>query len=157
MSKPILLLNCGSSSVKYQVIDAESEQVAVSGLIQRIGEENGTIDHSVAGEKHSAQRNYPDHRTALEHMVSMFAQFGPQLSEVIAVGHRCVHGGERFRQTTVIDDDVIKAMQELVPLAPLHNPPGIAGIEAARAQLPDVPHVAVFDTAFFSTLPPCSV
>ncbi|MDR1431483.1 MAG: acetate/propionate family kinase, partial [Propionibacteriaceae bacterium] len=156
MSKPILLLNCGSSSVKYQVIDAESEAVTATGLIQRIGEELGTIDHSYAGEKHSAERVYPDHKVALAHMVAMFAQHGPSLGEVVAVGHRCVHGGERFRATTVIDDAVIEALRELIPLAPLHNPPGIAGIEAARSELPDVPHVAVFDTAFFSTLPPAA-
>ncbi|MDR1236864.1 MAG: acetate kinase [Propionibacteriaceae bacterium] len=153
MSKPILLLNCGSSSVKYQVIDAESEAVTATGLIQRIGEDLGTIDHTHDGNKHSDQRVYPDHKVALAHMVAMFEQYGPSLNEVVAVGHRCVHGGERFRETTVIDDAVIAALRELIPLAPLHNPPGIAGIDAARAELPDVPHVAVFDTAFFSTLP----
>ncbi|MCL1839198.1 MAG: acetate kinase [Propionibacteriaceae bacterium] len=154
MSKPILLLNCGSSSVKYQVIDAESEAVMAIGLIQRIGEDEGTIDHSVGSEKYSQQRAFPDHRIALQQMAAMFAEYGPELKDVVAVGHRCVHGGERFRETTVIDESVIAAMQELIPLAPLHNPPGIAGIEAARAQLPDVKHVAIFDTAFFATLPP---
>ncbi|MDR1710825.1 MAG: acetate kinase [Propionibacteriaceae bacterium] len=155
MSKPILLLNCGSSSIKYQVIDAETEEVAATGLIQRIGEEVGTIDHT-HGEKHSAEREFPDHRVALQVLVRTFDEYGPSLSDVVAVGHRCVHGGERFRETTVIDDEVIAALRELIPLAPLHNPPGIAGIEAARAALPDVPHVAVFDTAFFSTLPPAA-
>ncbi|MDR1768255.1 MAG: acetate kinase [Propionibacteriaceae bacterium] len=154
MSKPILLLNCGSSSVKYQVIDADTEDVTASGIIQRIGEDMGTIDHEYAGATHHADQPFADHEEALARLVGMFAEFGPNLAEVVAVGHRTVHGGDRFSATTVIDDSVIDALRELIPLAPLHNPPGIAGIMAARAALPDVPHVAVFDTAFFATLPP---
>ena len=154
MSKPILLLNCGSSSVKYQVIDAETEDVVASGLIQRIGDPIGTIDHTYAGETHHYDREFPDHGVALRTLVELFDEVGPSLSDVVAVGHRAVHGGDRFRSTVVIDDDVIEGLRELIPLAPLHNPAGIAGIEAARAVLPNVPHVAIFDTAFFSTLPP---
>ena len=154
MSQPILLLNCGSSSIKYQVIDAETEEVVASGLIQRIGDAIGTIDHTYRGETHHYDREFPDHSVALNTLVELFEEVGPSLANVVAVGHRAVHGGDRFRSTVVIDDAVIESLRELSPLAPLHNPPGIAGIEAARAVLPNVPHVAIFDTAFFSTLPP---
>jgi len=153
MSTPILLLNAGSSSIKYQVIDADDEAVLASGIIQRIGDEAGTIDHTVDGNTHHQTRGFPNHGRALTVLVQMFDEFGPQLSTVRAVGHRTVHGGSQFNSTTVIDDEMLDHLRELSPLAPLHNPPAIAGIEAARRNLPDVPHVAIFDTAFFSTLP----
>ena len=153
MSTPILLLNCGSSSIKYQVIDADTEDVVASGIIQRIGDESGTIDHTYAGETHFSERGFPNHGRALTVLVQVFAEYGPDLAEVRAVGHRTVHGGDKFRSTVVIDDEVLASLRELSPLAPLHNPPGIAGIEAARKALPNVPHVAIFDTAFFSSLP----
>lgn len=154
MSTPILLLNCGSSSIKYQVIDASSEAVVASGIIERIGQSESTLDHSYAGQTRHDQHGFPNHARALAHLVRVFDEVGPKLSEVIAVGHRTVHGGDAFRSTVVIDDGVLAKLRELSPLAPLHNPPGIAGIEAARAVLPNVPHVAIFDTAFFATLPP---
>ena len=154
MTTPILLLNCGSSSIKYQVIDGDSEQVSASGIIQRIGEATGTLDHTFEGTEHHLDAHFADHAEALAALVKMFGDVGPNLAEVRAVGHRTVHGGEAFRETVVIDDAVLAKLRELSPLAPLHNPPGIAGIEAARAVLPDVPHVAIFDTAFFATLPP---
>ncbi|MGB7962675.1 MAG: acetate kinase [Propionicimonas sp.] len=154
MSKPILLLNCGSSSIKYQVIDADTEEVVASGIVQRIGDESGSIDHTFAGQTHYQERGFPNHGRALKVLVQVFNDYGPDLNEVIAVGHRTVHGGDRFRSTVIIDDAVLASLSELSPLAPLHNPPGIAGIEAARAALPDVPHVAIFDTAFFGSLPP---
>ncbi len=158
MATPILLLNCGSSSVKYQVIDATSEAVLATGLIQKIGLPEGTLDHTVAPgtpDEHRAHidQAIPDHTEALRLMTRAFGEYGPSLAEVKAVGHRTVHGGERFRRTVRIDDAVIQGLRDLSPLAPLHNPPGIAGIEAAMAALPNVPHVAIFDTAFFSTLP----
>jgi len=153
MTTPILLLNCGSSSIKYQVIDGDSEQVSASGIIQRIGEATGTLDHTFQGAEHHLDAHFADHAEALAALVKMFGDVGPNLAEVRAVGHRTVHGGEAFRETVVIDDAVLAKLRELSPLAPLHNPPGIAGIEAARAVLPDVPHVAIFDTAFFATLP----
>ena len=153
MTTPILLLNCGSSSIKYQVIDGDSEQVAASGIIQRIGEATGTLDHTYQGRDHHLDAHFADHAEALRVLVGVFGDVGPSLEEVRAVGHRTVHGGEAFRSTVVIDDAVLAKLRELSPLAPLHNPPGIAGIEAARAVLPDVPHVAIFDTAFFATLP----
>nr|WP_300142137.1 acetate kinase [Propionicimonas sp.] len=154
MSTPVLLLNCGSSSIKYKVIDADSEVVVASGIIQRIGEESGTLDHKLDGETVHVDRGFPNHARALNYLVRVFNAHGPDLDSIRAVGHRTVHGGEAFRSTVVIDDDVLAKLRELSPLAPLHNPPGIAGIEAAREALPDVPHVAIFDTAFFATLPP---
>ncbi len=156
MSEPVLLLNCGSSSIKYQVIDLTSEEVVASGIIQRIGETESTLDHNFGGKSRHDSLGFPDHARALAHLVQVFDEVGPTLADVVAVGHRTVHGGEAFRHTTVIDDAVLAKLRELSPLAPLHNPPGIAGIEAAMAVLPDVPHVAVFDTAFFATLPPAA-
>ncbi|MGC4154234.1 MAG: acetate kinase [Propionicimonas sp.] len=153
MATPILLLNCGSSSIKYQVIDADSEEVMASGIIQRIGEESGSLDHKLPGETVHVDRGFPNHDRALSYLVRVFEAHGPDLALIEAVGHRTVHGGSKFAHTTVIDDAMIETLQELSPLAPLHNPPGIAGIEAARRALPDIPHVAIFDTAFFSTLP----
>ena len=153
MTTPILLLNCGSSSIKYQVIDADGEDVMASGLIQRIGEESGSLDHKLPGETIHVDRGFPNHDRALTYLVKVFEAHGPDLAQIKAVGHRTVHGGSKFAGTTVIDDAMIDTLRELSPLAPLHNPPGIAGIEAARRALPDITHVAIFDTAFFSTLP----
>jgi acetate kinase len=150
---PILVLNCGSSSIKYQVIDVDDESRLATGLVQKIGLPDSSLDHTTDGETHRIDRMVANHQQALELIVSAFGMYGPPLAEVVAVGHRAVHGGEAFRQPVRIDDDVIAKLVELSPLAPLHNPPGIAGIEAAMAALPDVPHVAIFDTAFFSTLP----
>ncbi len=153
MSTPILLLNAGSSSIKYQVIDADDESVLATGLVQRIGDESGTIDHTVGGQTFHQERGFPNHGRALKVMVQLFEENGPKLADVVAVGHRTVHGGAAFRETTLVTDEMLDTLRELSPLAPLHNPPAIAGIEAARAALPDVPHVAIFDTAFFSSLP----
>jgi acetate kinase len=150
---PILVLNCGSSSIKYQVIDVDDESQLATGLLQKIGLPDSSLEHTSDGEKHRIDRMVANHEEALALVVSAFAQYGPPLADVVGVGHRAVHGGEAFRQPVRIDADVIAKLEELSPLAPLHNPPGIAGIEAAMVALPDVPHVAVFDTAFFSTLP----
>ncbi len=157
MSKPILVLNCGSSSIKYQMIDAESEELLAKGLVQRIATGTiGTIDHEVLsnnqGEYHVDQE-LPDHETALAEVFGLFREHGPNLDETFAVAHRTVHGGDKFAAPTLIDDEVVKTLRELSPLAPLHNPPGIAGIQAARKLLPDIPHVGIFDTAFFVNLP----
>ncbi len=153
MTTPILLLNCGSSSIKYQVIDADSEEVVASGLIQRIGDGESTISHTYAGQTLQDEHGFADHAQALSFLVKLFDEVGPSLDQIVAVGHRTVHGGRGFRSTTVIDDDMLEKLRELSPLAPLHNPPGIAGIEAAQKALPNVPHVAIFDTAFFSSMP----
>ncbi len=154
MPKPILLLNCGSSSIKYQMIDAETEAVMAVGLVQKIGDASpGTIEHEVNGEEFSTEQVFLDHTEALTAVVAMFDEHGPAIADAVAVGHRTVHGGTAFNKTTIIDDGVIQKLVDLSGLAPLHNPPGIAGIRAARRVLPDVPHVAIFDTAFFAELP----
>lgn len=153
MTTPILLLNCGSSSIKYQVIDADSEEVVATGIIQRIGDGESTISHTYGGQTLQDEHGFADHTAALAYLVKLFDEVGPKLSDIVAVGHRTVHGGRGFRETTVIDDDMLEKLRELSPLAPLHNPPGIAGIEAAQKALPGVPHVAIFDTAFFSSMP----
>lgn len=157
MTRSVLLLNCGSSSLKYQVIDADSEAVLGSGIVQKIGDGIGTLDHKVTStdgeQKFHLDQAFADHQEALAAVVAQFGEHGPTLDDVIAVGHRTVHGGEEFRAPTPITDEVIATLQRLVPLAPLHNPAGIAGIEAARAILPHVAHVGIFDTAFFGDLP----
>jgi acetate kinase len=130
----ILVLNSGSSSLKYRLVDPDASGQGPGGVIARIGE---------PGE-------VPDHRAALERV---FAAVAHERLAVSAVGHRIVHGGSAFREPVLVDDAVVAVLRELVPLAPLHNPGGIAGIEAAREALPDLPHVAVFDTAFHATLP----
>ncbi|QIK72385.1 acetate kinase [Propioniciclava coleopterorum] len=156
MATPILLLNAGSSSIKYQMIDADTEEVLASGLIERIGQDVGVLTHKVNGEEFVANEEYSNHSLALAAMVQMFADHGPSLDDVRAVGHRTVHGGDKLTRTMLIDESVVATLEALSPLAPLHNPPGIAGIRGAQKALPNVPHVAVFDTAFFSTLPPAS-
>ncbi|WP_420176514.1 acetate/propionate family kinase [Luteococcus sp. OSA5] len=154
MPKPILLLNCGSSSIKYQMIDADTEAVMAVGLVQKVGDPTpGTIDHEVDGETFHDETYFPSHTEAIAAVVKMFDTHGPDIVDAVAVGHRTVHGGTDFNSTTVINQSVINKLVELSGLAPLHNPPGIAGIRAAREILPDVPHVAIFDTAFFAELP----
>ncbi len=132
----VFVLNVGSSSIKYQVLDVETGEVFASGLVERIG---------VPGS------DTPDHAAALAVVLAELA--GVPLD---AVGHRIVHGGTRFVQATLIDDDVEREIEALADLAPLHNPPGLAGIRAARAALPELPHVAVFDTAFHATITPAA-
>ncbi len=156
MATPILLLNAGSSSIKYQTIDADTEEVLASGLIERIGQDVGVLTHKVNGEEFVANEEYTNHTLALAAMVQMFADHGPSLADVVAVGHRTVHGGDQLTSSMLIDDAVVETLEALSPLAPLHNPAGIAGIRGAQKALPNVPHVAIFDTAFFSTLPPAS-
>lgn len=128
----ILVLNCGSSSLKYRLATVAGE--GRRGVVERIGEPGGPADHLTA-------------------LREAFADLGDGVDAVRAVGHRVVHGGSRFVQPTVIDDDVVEALRDLVPLAPLHNPGSLAGIQAARHLLGDVPHAAVFDTAFHAGLP----
>lgn len=154
MTRSILLLNCGSSSLKYQLLDADTEAELASGIVQKIGDGVATLDHKVDGQKFHLDEEMPDHKVALARVIAQFTEHGPSLDGVVAVGHRTVHGGETFREPTLVTDEVIAKLTELTPLAPLHNPAGIAGIEAAREILPNVPHVGIFDTAFFSALPP---
>jgi acetate kinase len=134
---PVLVLNAGSSSLKYQLVVPETGEVTAKGLVERIGEPGAPA---------------ADHSAAIMVMSTALAEAGADLTELRAVGHRVVHGGPDFSDPVIIDDAVQSEISELIPLAPLHNPGAVAGIEAARAQF-DVPHVAVFDTAFFATLP----
>jgi acetate kinase len=139
--RSVFVLNTGSSSVKYRVVDAVTGQVAATGLLDRIGEPGPeSADHGAA-----------DHRAAIATILHRLHGI-----PVDAVGHRIVHGGERYVDATVIDDEVERGIEALAPLAPLHNPPGLLGIRAARAALPELPQVAVFDTAFHATLPPAA-
>lgn len=152
-SRPILVLNCGSSSVKYQMIDVETGDVLAKGLAERIGQTQGIVAHTVGDQDFQVTPALPDHTAALGIVVDLFHQHGPNIDNAQAVAHRVVHGGEKFRAPTLIDDDVIAAIDEMSTLAPLHNPPALQGIKAAQAVLPNVPHVAIFDTAFFATIP----
>lgn len=150
----VLVLNSGSSSLKYQLVDPESGEAVAGGIVDRIGQSSGTVKHETGGEKVVRDLAVPDHGEALRVVKGMFDEVGPKLADadVIAVGHRVVHGGEIFSAPTLVDDDVVAGIRDLIPLAPLHNPANVTGIEVAR-ELLHVPHVAVFDTAFFASLP----
>ncbi|WP_227997399.1 acetate kinase [Nocardia australiensis] len=151
----VLVINSGSSSIKYQLLDPESSAIAASGMVDRIGEPNSGIEHHAEGRTVEHHGPIADHTTGLKLVFDMFAETGQDLAGagVRAVGHRVVHGGEVFYRPTLIDDSVLAAISELSSLAPLHNPANVAGIVSARKLLPDVPQVAVFDTAFFHGLP----
>lgn len=150
----VLVVNSGSSSLKYQLIDMRDEQVLASGLIERIGEPLGAVVHKRGGDKTEQEVEVTDHDYAFDIMMQNFEDFGPSMSEAapVAVGHRIVQGGRRFFGPTIIDDAVEHDIEELIPLAPLHNGPNLAGVRAARRVFADIPHVAVFDTAFHTTL-----
>lgn len=155
--KNVLVVNSGSSSIKYQIIDMETEELRAIGLIERIGTDHGIVNHTdPGGQKHTAERAIPDHVAGFKAMIDACAEFGPNLPElgIVAVGHRAVQGGSRFIAPTIIDEAVIQTVEELSSLAPLHNPPNLLGIRAARETFPDIPHVAIFDTAFHQTMPP---
>ncbi len=153
----VLVVNSGSSSIKYQIIDPQTEERLAKGLIERVGTDRGRVIHAGPdGKKHEFERPVLDHVAGFEAMLDACARYGPDLDAIpiVAVGHRVVQGGSRFVQPTLITDTVIATIEELSPLAPLHNPPNLLGIRAARATFPDLPHVAVFDTAFHRSLPP---
>jgi len=147
----VLVLNSGSSSLKYRLLDMADERVLAHGLVERIGA-GGSIRHRTDDVDVTVETPLADHAAALELMTATFAEHGPDLAPGV-VGHRVVHGGSRFSAPVVVDDDVESAVDELSSLAPLHNPPGLLGIRAARAAFPAVPQVAVFDTAFHATMP----
>ena len=157
----ILVLNCGSSSIKYQLVDmANNAQVMAKGLLERIGLEMGEFTHKWNGQKHYEQVPIPDHTAGIK--IVLNALIDPNMGvikdfkEIGAVGNRVAHGGETFDKSVVVTDEVIEKIKALTPLAPLHTPGNLAGIYAMREVLPGVPQVAVFDTAFHSTLPPKS-
>ena len=156
--KPVLVINSGSSSLKYEVVDADDGVVHAKGLAERIGHPQGVLTHEVNGTKFVIDGELVDHDAAMAAMSHAFHIHGPNLDDMglIAVGHRGVQGGDEYAAPVVIDDDVIAVVTELTPLAPLHNPANLAGIAVARQRFPDLPHVAVFDTAFHRNLPPAA-
>lgn len=154
----ILVINCGSSSLKYQLIDMETEELMAKGLVERIGIEGSRIKHETIGkEKKTIETPMQDHKRALELVMESLTneEYGAikSLDEIDAVGHRVVHGGEDFAQSVIIDEKVLKEIEDNVEIAPLHNPPNIMGIKACQRLLPNVKQVAVFDTAFHQTMP----
>ncbi|KQQ03897.1 MULTISPECIES: acetate/propionate family kinase [unclassified Rathayibacter] len=151
----VLVVNSGSSSFKYQLIEMTTEETLASGLVERIGEETGRTKHTRDGESIEFEAPIPDHTAGFDAMIRAFAEHGPSLDEFppVAVGHRVVHGGKRFYEPTLITDLVKINIEDLSDLAPLHNPANLEGIEAAQKAFPEVPHVAVFDTAFHHTIP----
>ncbi len=155
MQRTVLVLNCGSSSLKYSLVEPDPGISVAHGIVERIGSDHALSTLEFGGLKVSRERRVADHDAALRLTFEMFAEVGGHLETLglVAVGHRVVHGGREFYRPTVIDDALKFRLQELAPLAPLHNPPGVLGIDVARRLLPDVPQVAVFDTAFFHDLP----
>ena len=154
----VLVINCGSSSLKYQLINMEDESVLAKGLVERIGIEGSVLKHEVAGkDKVVIETPMPDHKEALEIVMNALTDENhgaiKSLDEIHAIGHRVVHGGEKFSSSVIIDDEVIAAIEETCELAPLHNPPNLIGINACKELLPGKPMVAVFDTAFHQTMP----
>lgn len=154
----VLVINCGSSSLKFQLIDSSSEEVIAKGLCERIGIEGSQMTYTPAGgEKHETITPMADHtqaiRLVLDALTDKECGVVKSLDEIGAVGHRIVHGGENFASSTLITDEVIKAIEECNDLAPLHNPANLIGIRACKELMPDTPMVAVFDTAFHQTMP----
>src|SRR6478736_1124356 len=165
----VLVVNSGSSSFKYQLIDMDAEAVLAAGLVERIGQAVGESSHTVyfrgdgaapavTDATYRRELPIPDHTAGFRVMLDAFAEHGPSLADraPIAVGHRVVHGGARFFEPTLVTPLVEINIDELSMLAPLHNPGALQGIRAARSAFPDLPHVAVFDTAFHQTLPPAA-
>ncbi len=150
----VLVLNSGSSSIKYELIDMTGPSTLAGGLIERIGEGTSRVTHASGDLEHVIERPLPDHGAGLRAMAEAFEATVPvPAGTLTAVGHRVVHGGDRFSAPAVIDAEVIEAIRDCIPLAPLHNPANLLGIEVAMQAYPDVPHVAVFDTAFHQTMP----
>lgn len=154
----VLVINCGSSSLKYQLIDSDSEEVLAKGLCERIGIDGSAITHQRAGEsKVKNEVAMPDHtvavRLVIEKLTDQKCGVIHSLEEIDAVGHRIVHGGEKFASSVILDDAVMEAIEECNDLAPLHNPANLIGIRSCRAIMPNVPMVGVFDTAFHQTMP----
>ncbi|MEX3504407.1 acetate kinase [Corynebacterium sp. LK2510] len=156
-----LVINSGSSSIKFQILDpnaGSSAEPLVSGLVEQIGEPSGRITVRHDGNKEAAELPIPTHKEGLQETFRILDGLGvgPTQLDITAVGHRVVHGGTVFSEPVLIDDAVVEQIRDLIPLAPLHNPANIDGIEVARELLPNIPHVAVFDTGFFSNLPASS-
>jgi acetate kinase len=155
MAGTVLVLNSGSSSLKYQLVEPASGTSVFDGIVERIGEDASTAKLRLGETKIEREGRVADHEAALRLAFDLVEEAGESLSNLglVAVGHRVVHGGPNLYRPTVVDDKLVEELRELAPLAPLHNPPAVLGIEVARRVLPDLPHVAVFDTAFFHDLP----
>lgn len=154
----ILALNCGSSSVKYQLFSWSRKEIIAKGMVERVTVGDSFIIHEVPNrETYREEYECPDHRVAIHLIIKTLTDklhgVVSSMDEISAVGHRVVHGGEKFTCSVLINNDVLSAIKEVQHLAPLHNPPNIAGIEAAQAVLPNAPHIAIFDTAFHQTMP----
>lgn len=153
----ILVINCGSSSLKYQLIDMTKEDALAKGLVERIGIDGSILTQKANDEKYVIEQPMKDHQDAIKLVLAALIdeKHGviKDMSEISAVGHRVVHGGEKYATSVLIDDEVMKSLEECVKLAPLHNPPNIIGINACKALMPNTPMVAVFDTAFHQTIP----
>lgn len=154
----VLVINCGSSSLKYQLIDSESEEVLAKGLCERIGIDGSAITHQKAGgDKVKTEVSMPDHTVAVQLVIEKLTdkECGviSSLKEIDAVGHRIVHGGEKFASSVILNDEVMKAIEECNDLAPLHNPANLIGINSCKKIMSDTPMVGVFDTAFHQTMP----
>ena len=155
----VLVINCGSSSLKYQVLDMTTEALLAKGLVERIGMDGSVISHEKIGmDKIKNVVPMKDHKDAIKQVLEAVQskEYGvvESMDEIGAVGHRVVHAGEKFSESVLIDDAVIAALEECVELAPLHNTPNLYGIAACQELMPNTPMVAVFDTAFHQTMPP---
>lgn len=152
----ILVLNCGSSSLKYQLINMDNEEVMAKGVYERIGQPNSVITHKVNGEKYVIEKSAPTHNEAVSVMIEQLTNndYGvvKSLDDINAIGHRIVHGGEKFNKSVIITDEVIETIRECAELAPVHNPAALMGIEACQKLMSNKQMVAVFDTAFHQTI-----
>ncbi|WP_276671693.1 acetate/propionate family kinase [Schaalia cardiffensis] len=155
MTQTVLVINSGSSSIKYQLVDPETGEAIAKGLVERIGDPLGNIKHAHGDEVTTEELPIPDHEIGMREVLRLFDTKGPALDEagIVAVGHRIVQGGKYFDGPALVTDEVRDLIEQLCPMAPLHNPAHLKGIDVARELMPDVPHVAVFDTAFFQQLP----
>lgn len=153
----VLVVNCGSSSLKYQLVNMDNEEVMAKGLVEKIGLPDSQLTHKWNGQKKESKQSIPDHKVAVKLVLDILtdAECGviKSMDAIDAVGHRVVHGGEEFAASTLITDEVMKALEKCSAMAPLHNPPNIIGINACKAIMPGVPQVGVFDTAFHQTMP----
>ena len=157
----VLVINCGSSSLKYQLLDMESEVLMAKGLVERIGIEGSILTHQTTGQdKEKIMTPMKDHKDALGHVLEALTNenYGAikSLNEIDAAGHRVVHAGEKYSGSVLITESVMTALEECIELAPLHNPPNIIGIKAIQELLPNIENVGVFDTAFHQTMPPAA-
>lgn len=154
----VFVVNCGSSSIKYQLFHATDKPAAARGMLERIGTPDAVLHHATDGARYERQVEAPDHTAGLKVILEALAdpEIGvlASIDEIDAVGHRVVHGGEQIHQSTLIDEKILDIIRQNAELAPLHNPPNLAGITAAMSALPRIPHIAVFDTAFLADLPP---